>query len=197
MPVELPAHSRTTGVPTQLSNLSSKFAAVGVSDERRQQPLVFGDFTGIQMEQPPPTDIPFMFAVVEANRKESEEVYSKVSVDIGNFRQDAAETFQQVKDLSDTVKDLSEPVADIRKAVTAGNPVQPPTDPEAVKHALRDPAARMESARAFGFSWLTETKDNKLWPSSALEDEPFMLYYLKQKEHGCNIESPSASGNIA
>ena len=95
------------------------------------------------------------------------------------------------------MKDLSEPVADIRKAVTAGNPVQPPTDPEAVKHILRDPAARMESARAFGFSWLMETKDNKLWPSSALVDEPFMLYYLKQKEIRCYNHVPSASGNIA
>lgn len=50
----------------------------------------------------------------------------------------------------------------------------------------------MESAQAFGFSWLLETKDNKLWPSSALEDEVFMLYYLKQKELGGNTECPFA-----
>ncbi|KAI4208880.1 MAG: hypothetical protein L6R36_009552, partial [Xanthoria steineri] len=110
-----------------------------------------------------------------------------LSVDIGNFRQDAAETFQQVKDLSDTVKDLSESVADIRKAVTAGNPVQPPTDPEAVKHALRDPAARMESA------WLLLVDGDQGQQALAfLCLGGFMLYYLKQKEHGGNIESPSA-----
>ena len=44
----------------------------------------------------------------------------------------------------------------------------------------------MESALAFGSSWLMATKDNKLWPSSALEDETFMLNYLKQKELGVN-----------
>ena len=99
-----------------------------------------------------------------------------------------------VKDLSESVKDLSESVADLRKAVTTGNPapVQPPTDPEGVKHALRNPATRMESARTFGFSWLMETKDNKLWPTSALEDEAFMLHYLEQKKLGGKTESASA-----
>ena len=83
LPVELPAHIRSTGVPDQLSSRSTEFAAVGVSDQRSQQQLVFGDFTGTQMDQPnPPTDFSSLSAVVEANRKESEDGDSKLSVDI-------------------------------------------------------------------------------------------------------------------
>ncbi|KAL3153227.1 hypothetical protein ABBQ38_011977 [Trebouxia sp. C0009 RCD-2024] len=103
---------------------------------------------------------------VEANRKLAAEDHSKLKQSVSQLRQENAEAFIEI---SATLADLKRAVCAAKTGYTPG-----PVDLNDVAQALCDPDFRKEAIRAYGLTWLLETKEQKLWPPSAFDDEDFM-----------------------
>ena len=122
------------------------------------------------MSGQPATTPDMLVAQIEANRQRAAEETLKLSQSLSAIRQDNAEAFQEI---SATLTGLQRAVSTIQTGNTPG-----PVNPAEVAQALCDPASRKEATQAFGLPWLLETKEKKLWPTSALEDDEFMTYLL-------------------
>ena len=125
-----------------------------------------------------------LVAQIEANRQRAAEDSAKLTQSINSIRQDNAEAFQQI---ADTLTELKGSFSAANPGSTLG-----PVAPAEVAQALCDPAARKKAIQAFGLAWLMQTRENKLWPSSALEDDQFMEEYLELKKSG-NADPLTAS----
>ncbi|KAL3139266.1 hypothetical protein ABBQ32_006031 [Trebouxia sp. C0010 RCD-2024] len=182
MPVEQ-SELRSTRVPDQLPDLSAELASVSASQQYSQlptsPPLVFGNFDGVNMSgqtapgQAAPTQ-DMLLTLIEPNRLRATKEVSKLRQSFSGMRQDDAAAFEA---LSTTLSELQRTVSAVKAGNTPG-----PIDQIGVADALCDPAARKQAIRAYGLPWLLKTKEQKLWPPSAFDDEDFMeaFYALKQ-----------------